>query len=195
MAYHNLNVESECEATTEGVTALRMIDYLQSIIVSVEPSRPYKEEVNESTWSNLKELVTKLFSHVSLSYQIARTSYSALNDKDFNPDLEEYYYKAQVYWCNIRGHRPLVHEIPHLLDILSPHNSIFIELYGINVKTFINELSKISFSLSMGIDALFRELDEFRKASLSKADEKLKSGDSFERDDLNRPGIAGDSIT
>lgn len=183
---HHLNVKSEIEIDHEAAMSLRMIDYVQSIIVSVSPAAFQEEDVIEERWQELKGLVTNLFKVLNSQFMICQT---AANRKTVghDEDLEEFYFKAQMFWCNIRGKRYLVHDIPFYRDVLSPHDEILREIYGIGIDDLLEGLQKIQDTLTYGIIRATEDLRKFQELTAPKLLEKLeglKSAENFEPPDL-----------
>ena len=111
MAAHHMNIDSEIKIDQEAALSLRMVDYIQSIIASVKPAESTQENIAEEDWQQLRTLVKELFSQVNFEYQICRSMSARKSDQYYNMDFDEYYFKAQLYWCNVRGHQYIVHEI------------------------------------------------------------------------------------
>lgn len=130
MAVRHMGMSSESDADSDDVVSLRMIDYLQSVIASVKPKGAPKDEIGEDDWQTLRSSVEELFNKLNLNYQISQTALRRKEDPDFDIEYEEFYYKAQMYWCNIRGHRYLFHEEEHFRDLVSPHSDILNKLFG-----------------------------------------------------------------
>ena len=105
LASRAIKVEAEVDVDTDDAVALRMIDYIQSVIASVKPAENQREDVTEEEWQTLRDKVDKLFRTLNLSYQICRTAKAKAEDSGYDDDAEEFYYKAQIYWCNVRGAR------------------------------------------------------------------------------------------
>lgn len=146
----HMNVMSESKIGNKGVHALRMLDYVQSIIASVTPAKDQSDKLTEEAWDELNELVKSLFDLLNSDYQTALTFHKKVTYADFDQDFESYYVESQLYWCNVRGDRYLVHEAPHHQDFLSPHDGILQELFGLGTAELLIALDKIKISLSRG---------------------------------------------
>ncbi|MBA6224825.1 preprotein translocase subunit SecA [Colwellia sp. MB02u-18] len=168
-----LGKKSEAEYGTDDSIAFRMVDYIQSIIASAKPAASQKKEVSEEDWQQLYGLVEKLFNKLNLEYQICSTAKRREIDPNLDLEVEEFYYKAQMYWCNVRGHRYLVHEEISLRELLSPHSDILDEIYGIKADQLIVEISKIINSMTFGLGEAIIQMDKFRHATLDKLDESF----------------------
>lgn len=168
-----LKIEAEAEFTTEDAIALRMIDYIQSVIVSVKPAEQQKAELGDEDWKALRQKVEQLFRKLNFDYQICRTAKTKTEDPSYNDDVEEFYYKAQMYWCNVRGARYQNHEIPYLRDMFRPHSAILEELFGLTAEAFVGELAKIWHSLTYGMTDTLVEMESFRNDTLDALKAKL----------------------
>ena len=96
----HIGIQSEIEVGQEAMVSLRMVDYVQSIVASVQPAEVTRAEITEQEWLELRSLVECLFTKLNSEFFLCQ---AALNRKDpqFNADLEDFFAKAQVYWCNI----------------------------------------------------------------------------------------------
>ncbi len=153
MALLHANKESEFEFGHEEGISLRMLDYIQSIIVSVKPGEVVEEGVSEKRWQELKTCVMDLFTQLNLEFQICLTAFNR-QKPDFNMDVAEYYFKAQMYWCNVRGKRYSYYNMKYYVDVLKVHENIINELYGIGIEEIIKALDNIQKALIYGIGDL-----------------------------------------
>ncbi|MEP2707784.1 MAG: SEC-C metal-binding domain-containing protein [Roseibium sp.] len=181
-----LKHKTESEFGTEDSIAYRMIDYIQSIIASVPPAVDKREDVTEEEWQKLRDSVGKLFHTLNMDYQICRTLKAKAEDLDFSEDTEEFYYKAQMYWCNVRGQRYHVHELSYLQDLFLPHSEVLVELFGLTAEELVNELSKILQSLTFGLQDTHKEMESFREDSLDAVTARIKTGDVADDVDLKK---------
>lgn len=74
----------------DRLTAMRMIDYIQSIVASVPPKLPYRNDVSEEEWGALRSDVETLFTRLSLEYQISGTAHRRAYDPNLDMELEEF---------------------------------------------------------------------------------------------------------
>ncbi|WP_051644806.1 SEC-C metal-binding domain-containing protein [Labrenzia sp. DG1229] len=172
-----IKIEAESDVGPEDSIAYRMIDYIQSIVASVPPATTQRDDVTEEDWQTLRETVDTLFRTINTEYQICRTQKAKAEDTEYSDDFEEFYFKAQMYWCNVRGQRYQVHEMMYLQDLFLPHSEVLEELFGLTAEEFVDEMSKILKSLTFGLQDIFEEMEAFRKDTIDAVDTKLKSGD------------------
>jgi hypothetical protein len=140
----------ESEVGFEQSHALRMVDYLQSVIVSVKPKIPQKSKISENDWDKLKKLVENLFNTINMDYQICRTAFNKINKQNYDDDWEDFYYMAQMCWCNIRMQRYHCHQKEYFTNLLSPHSEILFELFNITAHELIKQIIKIQEVFTVG---------------------------------------------
>lgn len=174
-AVRHMKIEAEADMDHEDATALRMIDYIQSLIASVTPSKKQRSEITEKEWQTLRSKIDSLFSTLNVEYHICRTARAAIEDASFDIDEQEFLFRAQLYWCNIRGDRYQVHEIEHLRDLFVDHSVVFEDLFGITAFQFVDELEKILQSLTFGLAETLEELHSFQQDSLAAVETKLST--------------------
>ncbi|ARR51824.1 hypothetical protein ETN89_20860 (plasmid) [Photobacterium damselae subsp. damselae] len=172
----HIGMKSESEATSEQVHTIRMLEYLQSVIVSIEPNEVVKTEITEEDWEWLACSVEKLFDLINHSYHLSATAKKRLQNPDLNMDEEEFYFKSQMYWCNVRGERYHCHQEEYLNDLLLTHNDALIKNFDISASELITELMKVQYSLTRGMADAFAEFDEFIAKTHEKAEAKIEAG-------------------
>ena len=152
---------------SEQLDAMRMVDYVQSVIASVKPEA-YADEVSEDDWNKLKADVATLFHRLTLEYQMCLTAHRKAQDPSLDMALETFRFRAETLWLNIRGKRYHNHERQALLDILAPHSDILVNLFGIDAATFVGELDKVLAKLTHGLSEAMHEMTQFQDEVLSR---------------------------
>ena len=180
----HIHIEAEAEVTIDDAVSMRMIDYVQSVIASVKPDDNPKTDVNEEDWNALRDNVEKLFATLNMPYQICRTAKAKRENPDCNEDAEEFFYRAQIYWCNVRGNLYQAHQEAYLRDVFLPYSSVLQELFGISAEEFIEELMEIWKSLTFGIQQVCEQKEQFQNDTLTALEEKLASGLSEKNADI-----------
>jgi len=175
MAALHIKIESESDVSLEETISLRMIDYVQSVVAAVAPARERLKAMTEEDWTTLRGKVAELFQKLNLEFQQCRTAKRRAEDPNIDPNLEEFEFKAQLYWCNIRGSRYQVHEPEYLRDMFIPHSGVLQELFGISGEQFVDEIVKIWRALSFGLQDLTRELAAFQKDVMDAVERRLAS--------------------
>ena len=174
MATERIKVEREIDVGFKQVHAMRMIDYVQSVIVAVVPQENQNDDVTEERWKDLSDFVNSLFSRMLLKYQISRSAMNRMQDSNYNEVFETYKFKAQMYWCSVRGRRYLMHEIPFFRDVLLTHEDVIKGLYSITVDQLLVAITQIHESLTKGIMKGVEDLQQFQQAITEKYQDKLK---------------------
>lgn len=152
-----LNKTSEFQYGFDDIIAVRMIDYVQSVIVSTEPKDSRDERDDMEKWNAVYEKVSELYSSLNY-YHMCHSAYLETTDPDFDDDYDSLYVQAQELRTTVRGIRYPVFEYPHHLDLLSPHEEVFQELFGISIETFLLGIEKIQMSLMRGVDNVRSDL-------------------------------------
>ena len=148
-----------------------MIDYIQSIIASVQPVLPYRTDLPEEEWVALRKDVETLFTKLSLDYQICLTAHRRASDPNLDMGLEEFRFRAETLWMNVRGERYHIHERQALEDTIGPHSDVLLRLFGIGSQTLVAALDRLLHRLTAGLHDAVLELKEFREAVLNRLSE------------------------
>lgn len=171
--------------------ALRMIDYIQSVIVSVPPTPDDVEDVSEEEWQSLRSDVSALFETLTHSYQVAATAYRRNLIPEFNMGLEEFQVRAEMMWMNVRGQRYHLHERQALIDTITPHSDVLERLFGIGAAALVSELDKILAKLTGGLQELFTDLEDVRDRTIDRMVE-VSGEEEFESFDEIRDKVFED---
>jgi hypothetical protein len=184
MAARHINVKTEVDVDEDTAVSLRMVDYVQSIIAAAPPSQSVKSTMTEDDWQELRSLVGGLFSQLNSEYPSCRSAADSRADPYYDRDFDEYYVKAQLHWCNVRGTRYLVHQVASLRPLLSPHSDVFQELFGITAEALLGGLQAIQNSLTLGLGKAMDDLRAFREVTLDALKKKMELMASVSRSDL-----------
>lgn len=179
-ASKHLKISSEAEIGSDQAIAMRMVDYIQSVVASVQHIDVTEDRVADETWCRLYAEVEKLFSSLMIEYFICRSSNRRKTDPQFDSFLDEFQVQAEMLWVHVRGVRYSFHEKTALLEILEPHSDILLQLFGVDACTLVGELGKILHKLIFGIDDVLKELNDFHKDFIVKVSEIGVGYDDFE---------------
>lgn len=178
-----LGVLSEIQSSDEQVYMAREIEYIQSVLVSNKNSwcDSKKNVCNDDNFRIISMKIRSLYK-LTLKHLLYHTAYlKEKYNEEFDYDKEEFLFEAQMSMF-IRGDRYSVYEIPHIRELLEPHNDEFLKLYNISVDEIINGLENIKVSLSRGIGNIFSELKNimnvFEVFSENEVDDQEKYEDS-----------------
>jgi len=145
-----LDIGGKKASDSDQLAAARMVDYVQSVVASRKPGI-YAEDVGDDDWNRLRSDIETLFTRLTLDYQMCLTAYRSAQDPSLDMELEEFRFRAEILWLNIRGKRYQPHERQALLDILAPHSDILVKLFGIDAAALVDELDKVLAKLTRGL--------------------------------------------
>jgi hypothetical protein len=157
----HLGKPSEFDHGPEEIVAVRMVDYIQSIIAAIPQSEINIENFDEGLWNELLNEVTDLYQVLNLPFHICHSAILKTALKDYDPDFDGFHVQAQMLWTSVRCHRYFIHDMPNLYDLLTPHDDIFREIFGISVNEFLEGIRNIQHSLSEGLGVVTEEMHKF----------------------------------
>ena len=168
----------------DQLTAMRMIDYLQSVIASVTPALPYWTEISDKEWVALRNDVKTLFTRLSIEYQVSLTAHRRAANSGLDLDLEEFRFRVETHWMNLRGERYHVHERQALKDVISPHSDVLLQLFEVDSGTLVAAFDRLLHKLTMGLHDAISGLSEFRDVLLNRLSELAKERPAADLDTL-----------
>jgi len=190
----DLPVQAESDVGPDQTLAMRMIDYVQSVIVSVPPAMRQRE-VTDDDIKQLRDDVEELFGLINDAYFMANTAKRQLKDPTYDEDREVFEFRAQLHWCNVRGDRYSQHFIEQLVDFISPHTQIVQELFGISASTFVEGIKAVVDSISIGVNqaredffTFQREVFEATQQEFTNVDHEVTDLAAFMRDVVKKRG-------
>ncbi|OEZ98777.1 SEC-C metal-binding domain-containing protein [Duganella phyllosphaerae] len=146
----NQHIKVEADVTQDDAMALRMIDYVQSVIAAASRCEPQKIELTEDDWQDLKTKVVALFSKINTEYLSCATAYRRTSGDFYDEAMEVFHTRAQLHWCNIRGDYYQVHQVDIISDLLKNQSRLIKSAYGITSEDLVLEIRKIWQSLTFG---------------------------------------------
>ena len=176
-----INKNAEVELDEIDGIARRMIDYVQCLIVSTQPQPDGYIDLTEELWRELKQHVEAIFSNLVGYFIVASAKRST--EVDFDETWEEFFTKAQMNWCFVKGDRHINHLHAHLESLLQPHSDVFNELFGISATDFVNEIEKVRIALTSGMFDAGLELKRLHKEFFDQLDQdegnELQAGEDL----------------
>ena len=164
---------------SEKLAAARVVDYVQSVIVSVNPEQ-YADNVSEEDWAKLKADVETLFWRLTLDYQMCLTAHRMAQDPQLDTRLEEFRFRMETLWLNIRGKRYQLHERQALLDVLAPHSDILVKLFGLDAAALATEFDKILTKLTHGLMDIATDMKELHAKLMERLNELAAKHEDLE---------------
>ncbi|MCJ7813049.1 hypothetical protein MUP95_07020 [bacterium] len=159
----HLGKPSEFDHGPKEIVAVRMVDYIQSVIAAAPPTKISIEDFDEDLWNELLNEVTGLYNILDLSFHICHSAVKKTKLKNYDPDFDGFYVQAQMLWTSVRCHRYFTHDMPHLYDLLTPHDDVFREIFDISVNDFLEGIRSIQCSLSEGLELVTEEMHKFHE--------------------------------
>lgn len=145
------NISVESDVKEENATALRMIDYVQSVIAATPRGDPQKTELSDADWAALRNDVATLYRKLNVEYPASYTAHVKAAAEGYSEEMQELLVRAQLQWCNVRGDYYQVHQVGVLSDLLRPQSDLIEAAYGITAETLVGEFNKIWRSLTFGL--------------------------------------------
>lgn len=110
--------------------SIRLIDYVQSLIVSVEPGQSQKDFMTDAEWYDLEKKINNLFD-ICLLLLVS-------DDKSIE-GFDKLLPRSIILskWFEEKGNRYDVHLIPYLKEIFVPHSEILHKLFGVSAEEFV----------------------------------------------------------
>lgn len=176
----------------DSATALRMIDYLQSVVAATEPADSVLDDVTDEIFDQLATLVERLFISLGANYQISRTANEIVSNPDYSLEFDAFYSRAQMHWCMVRGDRHQAHEIAHHKALLEPHEEIISELFGVSVDELLVALQAIMDGMNNGVISATEEMNRYQGALMNAFAQKVKKEG---KTDKSRQEILGEVIS
>lgn len=161
-----MGICSEIEVGREGLEKRFIVEYLQSVICAVSPLAAQDEQPTEDEWKALTTDIASLLNKIFSEYFMTHTAWAKRNDVDFDEQRERFSVQAQVHWLGVRGDRYLCHDLPHFHDLLSPHDTEFVHLFGISSEEILRGIERIIRNFTRGPRDAMEELDAFQHRML-----------------------------
>lgn len=145
------NITVEADVTEDSTIALRMIDYVQSLIAATPRNEIQKNELTDEDWHSLKQNVITLFKKLNTEYLWCSTAYRRDTGDSHDDAMEEFLVRSQMHWCNVRGDYYQVHQVDVISDLLRNQSKLIESAYGITSDELLEEIQKIWHSLTFGL--------------------------------------------
>lgn len=161
-----MNIFSEADYSNDAISIIYAQEYIQSILISTKnnyvPSTPDEEE---TLYNQIVVAFKELYKELHLFYH-----FWAAHIQDSKEMVASYLFEIvesqYMYW--VRGNRYQIFELEPLKALLSPHNEVLLELFGVSSSEVIEGLNKLRYSLSQEyadtMMKLSKEIEIFIKA-------------------------------
>lgn len=131
----------------ENIAVARATEYIQSIFVSSQPDLHETQGDPTKAFFKISSDIEKLYQFVTQYY----FAYGAIYKKDHENDCEilDELIEAQIFY-SVRGERYQCFEEEYNKYLLSPHNDVFMRLFGLSSQNIVDGISKLLYALSQG---------------------------------------------
>lgn len=172
-----INNQKSQESKTEG--AQRLVDYVQSIIVSTPPVQPY-QKLSEDVYDHLSSLILDVFDMIVKQFMITESAHRKSIGQTKDDERDFLIAHAQLHWCYVRGRRYQVHEIPLLKMLLTPQSDLLLSTLGVTADHIIDNLGRIQKSMTFGPFNAFKALREFQDTTMTEIIRRSDANPDFE---------------
>ena len=162
----NLDVSSESEIPDDVNFQLRSVEYVQSLLVSMEHDKANEinEDKQEAVYHEIANYCSELYSEILIFYKYWAAQQQKMGI--LSPEDEEYIVFAQMMF-HVRGKQYQAFRIPILKELLLPQEALLNDLYRLSVSDIIAGLTVLEKNLSAGrLDAMKALRNQIDKLSL-----------------------------
>ena len=185
-----INVFSELDYSHETNVIIHAQEFIQSIFVSAEVnlgnrvSAEDEEGFFNGILADFEEIYTEI--NVFYFYWAAYIQEKYGIDDDKLKDIVE----AQ-YMYGVRGNRYQIFELEPIKALLSPHDEILLELFGVSSEGIINGLDKLRYTLSQGYADAFMEFGKEYEHFCEAVDSGMNPEEVFKESEQRTSIISG----
>lgn len=171
-----IHVVSESELNQDETDGLRFVEYIQSILVSQEPGSTINDEEEQT------KIMFAILADIEELYNKCRIFYILWAAKEqeageYSQEEIGYIIETQLM-SNVRGNRYQYFQLKDMRELLTPHDRIIQEIYGVTSEQLMDGLQKLEYSL------LSAKLDAFKIFT-----------QSFEDFCKETEGLSGDDVS
>ena len=144
-----LEKETESSIGREQIHSLFLVEYLQSLFLSIDLSKHLRSPT-KNEWEEIKKKVASIYDTCLMPPPSIIPQ--------FNLEKDLVLFSKILFFWHIRGKRYTQYESEHLNDLLEPHNEILKELYQITVKEIAVGVEKLILNTHSSLNILKNHL-------------------------------------
>ena len=171
------HVKVEADVSQDDALALRMIDYVQSVIAAALRGEAQKSELSEEDWQDIKTKVSALFTKLNFEYLSCSTAHRRVSGEIYDEAMEIFLTRAQLHWCNVRGDYYQIHQVEIIEDLLKNQSNLIEAVYGITSDQLLSEIKKIWHSLTFGFPEAVESVRHIHAEVVAEIDRMEKQTD------------------
>lgn len=168
------HIKVEVDVTQDDAIALRMIDYVQSVIAAAPRGEIQKNDLTDDDWCDLRTNVAALFRKLNTEYLRCSTAHRKAARTVYDDAMEEFFVRAQMHWCNVRGDYYQVHQVEIIADLLKNQSKLIEAAYGITSNELVVELKKIWRSLTFGVHEAMTSMFNLHRAVMTEVQRMIE---------------------
>jgi hypothetical protein len=177
LVFSSKNIKVESDVKMENSNALRMSDYIQSVIAATPRGEEQKSELSEDDWLDLKTNVASLFEKLNLEYPLCSSAHRRTTEQVHDDAMEEFFTRAQMHWCNVRGDYYQIHQVDVITDLLRNQSELIKAAYGVTSDELLKEIQKIWHSLTFGLQEAMTSMHHIHAEVMAEIDRMSKQQD------------------
>ena len=167
--FNHIHIEVESNIGTNQVQSRFLMEYLQSIFISIDLKNDLASPTEEE-WRKIKKQVSEIYDNCRIGCLINKH-----NDGQLYVDKSVDRLTLEILnsWIQIRGDRYIIHEFEHLNKLLEPHNEELKKVYSVSVQDIVNGFRSVFLKICYSPKFLKDNYDQYKDLKLSK-EEKLR---------------------
>ena len=132
----NLEKETELAIGIKEIRSRFLVEYLQSLFISIDLKEDLRLPTDEKEWEKIKEKSNSICDKYLSPLLINQ------DDNTFSQENKSLSHKILTSWIHVRGNKPRIHEYEHLNSLLMPHNEVLKKLYKVTVQDILDGVKK-----------------------------------------------------
>jgi len=170
------HIKAESDVTAADSIAMRMIDYVQSVIAAAPRGEQQKDAISEQDWGHLQRNVEALFHKLNIEFPTCQTAHNRIAGVKVDKAMEEFLARAQMYWCNVRGNDYHFHQVDALADVLRPQSALIEAAYKLTSSQLVGELRKLWHAQIFGLHEAMGRINEIREEVMTEIERVMSDG-------------------
>ena len=147
--FNKMGITSEFQQLDVASIAIdRFAEYVQSIYVSGLPHVTVQTDNEDNEFNRILGDYIDLFRLLHEYYFSLASDWSV--EKKYETDLANNIFEAQLMY-GVRGKRYQFVEKEYFSALLSPHDEVFNQLFGLSAKNIIDGIEKLQYALSLSL--------------------------------------------
>jgi len=163
----SMGKRAEHEMEFAQTVDVRMLDYLQALVVSV-PRSSVALVLDQAKWNELRSHVERLFENLLHVWPLTQSA-TFRSQAGADPDDDVFSTPLLLDWLSVRGWGYFMHKRERLAALLAPHEEALLRLFGTDVAGITGAVHEIQRRLTSGLAVAMRTVEEIREAAFSDA--------------------------